>query len=151
MVDTVHGDAGQPDGRPVLSPRGVDPARVGRRVALAIYAVLAVWVMGSGLRSVIPQVFWPAAAVEQERGPCGPALESLTIALEEAAALRPLTVRQERFRAWDHRFLAVDRACTAEPAYDALYRARYAAETQAARNDDHLAPLLDEVRGSGDR
>lgn len=145
----MQADAGPPQGRPAASRH--DAARVGRRVAFVIIGLLGVWVIGAGFRSVIPQVFWPAASVPQEDVPCGPALEALTAALEESAEVRPEPVRRERLRAWDRRYFALDRACHTQPAYDALYRTRHAAETQAARHDDHLAPLLDEVRGSGDR
>lgn len=137
-------------------PRRVDAAVIGRRVALALYAVLAVWVMGSGLVSAIPQIFWPAASVEQRAvSDCAPEIEALVSSLEEITDLRPEPLRRERFAAWDTRYLAIEDSCERDPAYTTLYRARYAAATAADRHDDELAPLLDEVRSraraSGDR
>ena len=153
MVDTVQGQAG---GKPApvgaeagARRRGVDPAIVGRRVALALYAVLAVWVMGSGLVSVVPQIFWPAPTGPTEvleASGCGAQIEALVTSLEEIARVRPEPLRRERFAAWDERFLAIRSSCETQAAYAPLYRARYAAQTSAARNDDELAPLLDEVR-----
>ncbi len=153
MVDTVQGQtggkpapAGAATGRP--APR-LDPAIIGRRVALAIYALLAVWVMGSGLVSVVPQIFWPVASGPTEvldASGCAAQIEALVTSLEEIVLVRPEPLRRERLASWDERFLGIRSSCEAEPAYAPLYHARYAAETAAARNDDELAPLLDEVR-----
>jgi hypothetical protein len=159
VVDTVQEQTGRKPG-PSHAEAGtgrLDPAIVGRRVALAIYAVLAVWVMGSGLVSVVPQIFWPEprAGVAMPTSACSAELETLVTFLEDTVLVRPEPLRRERLAAWDERYLAIRHACEAEPAYASLYRARYAAETSAARNDDLLAPLLDEVRAraraSGDR
>jgi hypothetical protein len=161
VVETVQGQArGEqaPTGADA-GPRArrLDPAAVGRRVALATYAVLAVWVMGSGLVSVVPQIFSPAAGPSEslDAAGCEAQLEALVQVLEEIVLVRPEPLRRERLAAWDRRFLSIRASCEAAPAYLPLYRARYAAETSAARNDDQLAPLLDEVRAraraSGDR
>ena len=156
MVDTVEGQAeGSPrEGGPRRGGRA-DAAVIGRRVALALYVLLAVWVMGSGLVSVVPQIFWPARPAQHAVADCGPEIESLAVSLEEITALRPEPLRRERFAAWDTRYLAIAEACEREPSYSTLYRARYAAATAADRHDDELAPLLDEVRAraraSGDR
>jgi hypothetical protein len=151
VVDTVQGQAGdKPAPAGAGSPaRRLDPAIVGRRVALAIYAVLAVWVMGSGLVSVVPQIFWPVATGPTEvldASGCAAQIEALVTSLEEIVLVRPEPLRRERLASWDERFLAIRSSCETEAAYAPLYRARYAAETSAARNDDELAPLLDEVR-----
>ncbi len=154
MVDRVQGQAAGSPPREER-PRRVDAAVVGRRVALALYVVLAVWVMGSGLVSVVPQIFSPAAPEQHAVSDCAPEIEALVTSLEEISAVRPEPLRRERFAAWDTRYLAIATACERETAYGTLYRARYAAATAADRHDDELAPLLDEVRAraraSGDR
>ncbi len=158
MVDTESGQEHAPRGQgqpPQARPSGADLPRIGRRIAWGIYWFLAVYVCAAGLRSALPQVFWPHASVEQEHpSSCEPVLESLADDLAEGALLRPEPLRREHFAAWDHRLLALHDACGERPAYDALYRARYAVETHAQRNDDDAAPLLDEaraaVRSSGD-
>ncbi|MBX7193215.1 MAG: hypothetical protein K1X94_14270 [Sandaracinaceae bacterium] len=158
MVET-QGQSGAPEQDRARGPgRRVDPALVGRRVALAIYAVLAVWVMGSGLASVVPQIFWPEASgpeVAMHSSGCGAQIEALVTSLEEIALVRPESLRRERFAAWDESYLAIEASCESHPAYASLYHARYATQTAAERHDDELAPLLDEVRAraraSGDR
>lgn len=154
MVETAQGKT---EGKPAAGrgARRLDPALVGRRVALALYAVLAVWVMGSGLVSVVPQIFWPHSGVIRPTADCTLEIDALLTSLEDTVTVRPELARRERFAAWDERYLSLAGSCETRPGYAQLYRARYAAETAAARHDDQLAPLLDEVRAraraSGDR
>lgn len=131
------------------TPRGDDAGRVGRRVAWGLYWALAVFVCGAGLYAIIPQVFWPDATVPQVQ-PTTDCAAVLTLLADELAghgALRP-PERHTRLREWDRQYLSFHDACSREPAYQALYRARYAVETQASRVDDDVAPLLDEVRAA---
>lgn len=154
MVDTT----GKPlEARPSdRTPKATDPGHVGRRVAWTIYWALAVYVCGAGLCSAIPQIFWPEASVPQVQPTtdCPTTLALLADELVGHGALRQ-PERHDRLRDWDRQFLSLHDACSGEPAYEALYRARYAVETQASRVDDDVAPLLDEtraaLRSSGDR
>jgi hypothetical protein len=127
---------------------GLDPARIGRRAAWGVYWALAIFVCVAGLRSAIPQIFWPEAGVPQVAGECGPALEGLAGELEALGAARPQALRRERLAEWDRHYLALHDGCHGQPAYDALYRARYAVENHADRTDDDVAPLLDEARAA---
>lgn len=129
-----------------------DPsATLGRRVAVGVYVLVATWVIGAGLRSVIPQVFWPEAGVRQVREPCAPALGLLADELERIATVRDEGARRERWRDWDRRWLSLHETCSGEASLELLHRARYTSEMLAAQRDDRLAPLLDEVRRIGDR
>lgn len=152
MVDTATagGTARRDAGRGPSDPGqpGLDPARIGRRAAWGVYWALTVFVCVAGLRSAIPQIFWPEASVPQVVAECGPALEALAGDLEALGAVRPQALRRERLSEWDRRYLALHDHCDGQPAYDALYRARYAVETHADRTDDDVAPLLDEVRAA---
>lgn len=143
MVGTVSGEA-------KTSTPSPDAARIGRRIATACYWLLAVFVIGSGIRSAVPQIFWPEASVTQVSAPegCDDALGRLDADIRAGVrAHLDGTGRftSDDFTTWDRRFLALHDACHTHPAYAALHRARHALETEVERFDDEVAPLAREV------
>lgn len=133
--------------------------RIGRRIMSGVYALLVVYVIGSGIVSVVPQIFWPAEAhgvspAEPAEG-CPAALLALEAELREHAAdaARDLDGRSsspEASRAWldtwDGRYRALEPSCGRLRSYPLLARVRYAVEDSVLRSIADTAPTAAEAR-----
>lgn len=136
---------------PSASPR--DASRVGRRIAIALYAALTVYVVGVGFWSVVPQIFWPAEAygVAGAVDPsCPDELEALRSDLLDRAATQTRAPGEEPVRPfldpWDERYRALEASCGAVPSYALLARLRYRVEEHLLRYEAEVAPLDEDTR-----
>jgi hypothetical protein len=128
--------------------RPTGAALIGRRVASAFYWVVAVYIIGAGFISVIPQVFWPAEALgvaPEERPDCAVSLAELrTDVLREAGSrARDPGADPDRpfLEGWDERYRALEAPCGDLPAYALLARLRYGVEEHIQRFETEQAPL----------
>lgn len=142
-----------PSSEPTPRPPQRDPSRIGRRVATALYWVLTFYVVGAGLFSVVPQVFWPAEAygVAAAEAPiCPDEIASLRTDLLDLAAARTRAPGEEPVRPflepWDERYRALEASCGADPSYALLARLRYRVEEHLLRYEADVAPLDEDTR-----
>ena len=139
-----------------LSPSSSAKARgglIGRRIALAVYWALTLWISIAALISVIPQVFWPAEARGEAPATvasCDEALRTLHAELmtgvsDELAAMSEPAGEDSFLVAWDARYRSLDHACGDRRAYPLLNRLRHALGTDLGRALE-AAPLARDVR-----
>lgn len=120
------------------------------RVLLAFYVLALTYIVSAGLYSITRQVFWPEADVAQvTSASCDDALGELFTRLETHAHVREAeAARLAWLAAWDAERLSLHAACGPStqhsPAYEALYRARYAIANQ--RNTAEVDARLREAR-----
>lgn len=132
---------------------------IGRRIALAVYWAVTVWLAVASLVSIIPQVFWPAEARGEAPATvssCDEALrtlhaELLTGVSDELAALdAPARPEAAAFLlAWDERYRSLDGPCGDRRAYPLLNQLRHALGTDLGRALG-AAPLARRVRAALD-
>ena len=143
-----------PSSEPTASaPPPRDPSRIGRRVATALYWVLTIYVIGAGVFSAVPQIFWPAEAygvAAAEAPDCPAEIASLRSDLLDGAASRTREPGEEPVRPflepWDERYRALEASCGAAPAYALLARLRYRVEEHLLRYEAEVAPLDEDTR-----
>lgn len=117
---------------------------------MAFYVVALTYIVSAGLYSITRQVFWPEADVAQVESPsCDGSLGALLVRLEERAHARESeSARLSWLASWDAERLSLHAACGPStqhsPAYEALYRARYAIANQ--RNTAEVDARLREAR-----
>ena len=132
--------------------------KLGRRIALAAYGVLLVYVSIVGLSSVIRQVFFrkvdPAAAAAI--GPdCAEGLATLRDELMHLTKTQVTTPHgagstaslERSLGGWDERYLALRPRCPEHP-YRLLGRLRYRLETSLTRYDRSGAGSPDPLRAA---
>lgn len=126
---------------------------MGRRIATGLYWAVAIYVIGAGFVSVIPQIFWPADAYGTERTEpsfgCPDALRALHTDLLRGAADHARDLGRDPaapFLAdWDQRYRALEPSCGDTSSYALLARLRYGVEEHLLRFDADLAPLAAET------
>jgi hypothetical protein len=123
-------------------------ALIGRRIASAIYWIVAIYVIGAGFASVIPQVFWPAHAhgiAPEARVDCAAGMLDLRTDLLRDAADRTRHLGAEPrgpfLEGWDERYRALEAPCGDLPSYSLLARLRYGVEEHLLRFETEQAPL----------
>ncbi|MCS6857513.1 MAG: hypothetical protein NZM37_07370 [Sandaracinaceae bacterium] len=132
-----------------VAPKPAEDAKfskLGFRLAMGLYLLLASWVLASGFRSVIPQLFW--ADFSQLPGPstkCPSEFHSLLQALEVAPQLPPEACKKH-YEQWDARFMALSEKCGKHEVYRLILRARHLSESIASQNDRELRPLIEQIR-----
>ncbi|MEO0321901.1 MAG: hypothetical protein AAF447_03020 [Myxococcota bacterium] len=123
-------------------------ARAGRRVALAIYWALMIYITAVGFLSVVPQVFFPEAdAALAPTGPCPAAFTTLREELVTAAERHVGRREQELdplLQRWDDRYAALRLRCD-DPGEREL-QLRHRLETTLRRYDRDEGSLLDALR-----
>jgi hypothetical protein len=142
--------------QPPTRPRAA--TRTGRRLAAALYWILTFYVIGAGFLSVVPQIFWPAAAYgvpPESPASCPDAIAALRSDLLEEAASRVRAPGEAAVRPflepWDERYRALEASCGAQPSYALLARLRYRVEEHLLRFEADVAPLdEDTLRAIGD-
>lgn len=128
---------------------------LGRRLAIGLVASLLLYLIGVGLVSVIPQVFWPEAAEIDASVRCADGLrdlraELLAFAGEHVAAggsERPGRVRDYLAR-WDLRHRGLEARCTGageDEAWVALGRMRERLQGTLERFDENEGALARSV------
>ena len=122
---------------------------IGRRVAIAIYAVALAYLVVVGFTSVIPQVFWPASD-ESFDLECGDGLELLRHEVDELRRsyvstnqTDPAPLRKD-LESWDLRLNALAKRCD-EDQVALLERYRYRVELDLERFMREEAPLAKRV------
>lgn len=126
------------------------PGQAITRVLLAIYFLALVYIVSAGLYSITRQVFWPEADVNQVASDdCDASLRVMFEQLEARAhSNESVSARLTWLADWDAERLSLHAACGPStqhsPAYEALYRARYAIANQ--RNTAEVDARLREVR-----
>lgn len=129
----------------------------GRRIALGIYIVGLVYIIGVGLVSVIPQAFWPEKETDSTRvaESCREGLGGLYMEVRQFvadAAAQPDSPPDDRakrsfFEDWDRRFAAYRERCD-KKACTMLDRYRYRSELsldRLQREDEKLARSVESV------
>lgn len=121
-----------------------------------LYALLVLYAIGSGLFSVVPQIFWPAEAhgvpAREPSEGCPAALAALEAELRSQAAhaAQHLDGRSAASRAWldtwDERYRALGPACGRLRSYPLLARVRYAVEDSVLRSIAETAESAAETR-----
>ncbi len=119
--------------------------RLGRRVALTVWALAMSFMVVVGFMTVIPQVFFeePEGTDEQmafAEGDCAETAETLTSMLlerggEHVAEVRPAGTLGPFFRRWDARYAAYQRHCGESATGTELARLRYRIELTLRRFD----------------
>ena len=157
MVEkTDEGRSRGPEQRPAEKrerPKRTNLGKVGRRAAAVVYAVLALWICGAAMRSVVPQIFWPGAAAQFEEHDCATALGGLRNELVSAAGAcvgetTDVAAFQAAARGFDDRYHALSDACGDAPGYQELLALRYALATQIERYATEVRPLAERARTS---
>lgn len=143
-----------------------DPARVGHRVFTALHLALVLYVIISGVVSVVPQIFWPGRAEGEGPAPegapeavpaegCAAVLDALETELvdrttEAARGLegRPGTDLDARawLDTWDGRYRALEAPCGHLRSYPLLARVRYAVEEDVLRTITETSRSAAETR-----
>jgi len=124
--------------------------RIGRRVALAVYWTLLLYLAVVGFYSVTPQVFAPDidedARTELPEA-CDPALRLLHEQLREHAARTMHRGHDERdfWRRWDARYDALSVDCHGEPTYGDVGQLRHRLQTTLQRFQREDGALSREV------
>lgn len=150
--------AGAPDPRRGHGTRRA--GRLGRRVALAFWALAMTFMVVVGFKTVIPQVFFqePEGTDRQmafAEGDCTDTAETLGSMLlerggEHVAEARPAGTLGPFFRRWDARFAAYQRHCGETATGAELARLRYRIELTLRRFDREEGAIvrkLDELGG----
>lgn len=140
-----------------------DVPRLVRRIFGALYVVLAFWVIGSGIVSVVPQIFWPGRA-HGDAGPpaegCAAAIDALQTELLDRTgdAARDLDGRSPTetdpaeidrgawLDTWDGRYRALEVPCGHHRSYSLLARVRYGVEEHILRTITETAESAAETR-----
>ena len=148
-----------------------DVPRLVRRIFGALYVVLAFWVIGSGIVSVVPQIFWPGRA-HGDAGPpaegCAAAIDALQTDLLDRTgdAARDLDGRSRSgidgpaeaeidptqidtgawLDTWDGRYRALEVPCGHHRSYSLLARVRYGVEEHILRTITETAESAAETR-----
>ncbi|MGE0787007.1 MAG: hypothetical protein AB7S26_15140 [Sandaracinaceae bacterium] len=152
--------ASEPRAEASGDPAPAQPKRQGRRyraiVGVLIGAVI-VYLLGVGLASVVPELFWPRAAALSPDVQCEPALRELRTSLLEYAADRTRAAAgteesmEPFFDGWDDRFMGLESRCEDEhDAWDLLGRLRQRTQgslERQAREEGELARALDDALG----
>jgi hypothetical protein len=134
-------------------------AKLGRRIAAAIYWALTAYILGAGFVSVVPQVFWPAEASNissfGDSSDCPAALAALYRDLMDGAAERLRTPRsgatQSWLDRWDRRYRDLQGACGHLRSYSLLARLRYGLEEDLLRFEAFRLDLADETLAALER
>lgn len=146
-MDDPSPDAAPTDGAAdTRKGRGARRAgRLGRRVALSLWAMAMLFMVVVGFMTVVPQVFHEepegtdAQAAFADRD-CGETAEALTAMLlerggEHVAEVRPAGTLGPFFRRWDARYFAYRRHCGESATSAELARLRYRLELTLRRFD----------------
>ena len=137
--------------------------RIGRRLGIGLFWLLAVYMVGMSAASIIPSLYWPALAPRADSPPaarCAREIDALARDLLDTAAnaLRrgEIAGLERSLRAWDERAMALDGGCgVLEPARRDLLQLRtgiatllsnYRSGTLPAQQD--LQRTLDAYRAS---
>jgi len=164
MAETPRPSDPDPPAPPDAAPPALDKARArGRRVAFALYYVVAVAVAVAGTTQVFMQAFERRAAPELHVTSCPDGLSRLLSAIERARAAASLTDGEDAALAdfrkalrpdWDDRDNIED-LCRPSPssmaALDAIEQLRYAEEHAVRREAADLAPLRRRVQAIAPR
>lgn len=119
------------------------PRSMGRRVGIIVYWVFITFVIGSGVRSITTQVFWPRADAAPPAATCGAGIRALASELRTFAADRAARPSEAPpndrafFGAWDARQHALESLCEGEAArsaYVSLARYRFSLEQSLVRH-----------------
>jgi hypothetical protein len=153
---TDEGRSRGPEQRPTANgerQKRTDLAKVGRRAAAVVYGVLALWIGGAALWSVVPQIFWPGAGAQVAEHDCPTALAGLrNDLLVEAGACVSESAELPTFRAalttFDRRYQSLSGACGGAPGYGELLAFRYALATEIERYATEVRPLSERARTS---
>jgi hypothetical protein len=151
---TDEGRSRGPEQRPAgneTRPKRTDLGKVGRRAAAVVYGVLALWIGGAAMWSVVPQIFWPGADAQLDEHDCPGALTELRSDLVGAAAsCVGETTDVAAFRAslarFDDRYHALSSACGTASGYGELLAFRYALEMEIERHATEVRPLSERAR-----
>lgn len=155
--DAAPNGAAEPDKR---RGRGARRAgRVGRRVALLVWAVGMTFMAVVGLVSVVSQVFFEEpegvdAQAAFAEGDCGEHAENLTAMLlerggEHVAEARPAGTLGPFFRRWDARYFAYRRHCGESAGAAELARLRYRLELTLRRFDREEGAIVRKLDALG--
>jgi hypothetical protein len=153
---TDEGRSRGPEQRPAAKeerPKRTDLGKVGRRAAAVVYAVLALWIGGAAMWSVVPQIFWPGAGAQFEEQDCSAALAGLRSEIIDAAGAcvaetTDLAAFRSALTGFDGRYHALSTACGDAPGYGELLAFRYALATQIERYATEVRPLSERARAS---
>ncbi|UJR79808.1 Hypothetical protein I5071_18460 [Sandaracinus amylolyticus] len=115
--------------------------------------VLVLYVIGAGVISVVPQIFWPAEALgiaPDADAHCPTELDALRTDLLSEAGARVREPAAEPVRLflepWDERYRALAASCGALPSYALLARLRYRVEEHLLRYEADVASLDEDTR-----
>ena len=143
--DGAAGDAAPTPESEAAARRGPKRAgRIGRRIALAVWAVGMLYIVVVGFVTVIPQVFLQEPPADPSGrlfdGDCDSTATALSEGLleragEQVAEARPAATLTPYFRRWDQRFLAYRNHCGETRRSRELARLRYRLETTLRRFD----------------
>lgn len=151
------------DAKPIKrGGRGASRAgRLGRRIALLVWAAAMLFMVVVGFVTVLPQVFLEEpegtdAQAAFAEGDCGETAETLTAMLlerggEHVAEARPAGTLGPFFRRWDARYFAYRRHCGESQTSAELARLRYRLELTLRRFDREEGAIvrrLDELGGN---
>ena len=128
--------------------------KIGRRVALLVWAVAMTYVVVVGFATMIPQVFFdePEAPAQPLEGDCDANVETLMASLldrggEHVAEARPAATLTPYFRRWDARFHAYQRRCGETREGADLARLRYRLELTLRRFDREEGAIVRRLDG----
>ncbi len=132
-------------------PKRTDLGKVGRRAAAVVYGILALWISGAALWSVVPQIFWPGAGTQIAADDCAGTLGELRGALLDAAGAcvaetQPIAAFRGSLASWDERYQSLRGACGAVPGYADLAALRYALAAEVERHAADVHPLAERAR-----
>ena len=136
-------------------PRKEQRGGLGRRLAIAIYAIALVYLVVVGFASVIPQVFWPESDDSFDLE-CTDGLQLLRHEVDElrlaylASNATDETELQVSLQSWDRRLNALAKRCDEDQVH-LLNRYRYRVELGLQtymREDAPLANRVTEALGS---
>ena len=122
---------------------------MGRRLAIAIYAIALAYLVVVGFTSVIPQVFWPASDDSFDLE-CGDGLELLRHEVDQLRLTYVSTnetnpdMLRKALESWDLRLNALAKRCD-EDQVALLERYRYRVELDLERYMREEAPLAERV------
>jgi hypothetical protein len=123
----------------------LDPAKMGRRVATALYWALTVYVIGAGLVSVVPQTFWAPV--------CGESLRALHRDLLAGAAAEIRAPEADAGRdwldRWDERYRALAGTCEGRSSYSLLGQLRERAAEDLRFQAEDAAVVLSAIERDG--
>lgn len=134
-------------------PAKSKPRSLGRRIATAIYWLLAFYIVGVGVYSIVPQVFYPPSVAPPEGTTCSEGLRSLhgelmAMAGDRVAAGSAHPASQARWMTdFDRRHAGLEARCTGQghDAWVLLGRLRQRVASTLGRYDAEEGALAREM------